>query len=234
MMSHIKINPLKGIAIVLLTIVMPFPFFTSCNSEKKDIIDMHFDPQVSHTLKQTNVKTLISDSGVTKYKMIADTWFVFGKASEPYQYFPDRIYLEKFDTIFNVEASIEADTAYYYERRKIWELIGNVDISNFKGERFQTSQLFWDENKGTIYSDSFIKITNGDNVSVGYGFRSNQDMSEWEIYNNSADMSIKVNNSPTSADSTSIDLPNNDIYNGDYPSGSDSVSAQNNHPADIQ
>lgn len=192
LMSHIDVNPLKGMAIVLMAIAMPFYIFASCSGEKKEMVDITFDPQISCTLKETNVKTFISDSGVTRYKIIADTWLIFGKASEPYWYFPDGIYLEKFDTTFNLEASIKADTAHYFQRRSLWQLDGNVDISNMDGVRFETSQLFWDQNKELIYSDSFIKITKGEDINTGIGFRSNQNMSEYTIFNSTADFSVEM------------------------------------------
>jgi LPS export ABC transporter protein LptC len=181
---------------------MLLPFLSSCIKEKKEIVDIVFDPQTSYTLKEKNVESLVSDSGVTRYKIITDTWLVFGKAAEPYWYFPDGVYLEKFDTLFNVEASIKADTAYYFERRKIWELDGNVDVSNLDGNRFQTPQLFWDQNKETIYSDSFIKITKGENINTGYGFHSNQDMSVYEIYRSGGKFEVEMNSEDTTANST--------------------------------
>ena len=196
-MGKYKINPLRGMAIVLLTVVMPLTFLFSCFREKQDMIDVDFDPQTSHTLKETNVVSLISDSGITRYKFITATWLIFGKASEPYWFFPDGIYIEKFDTLFNIETSIKADTAYNYERRKLWEAKGNVDITNFEGKRFQTEQLFWnDQDKDfPFYTDSFITIIDGDNISMGYGFRANQDLSFAEIYNASGEYAVETQRS---------------------------------------
>ena len=190
-MSRIEIKPLRGVAIVLLAIVMPLSFLVSCGREKKDLIEVIFDNETSYTIKETNVETLISDSGITRTRATAETWLMFGKASEPYWHFPDGAYLERFDTMFNVEASVKADTAYFYERRKLWELNGNVDISNLKGERFRTQQMFIDDNKGIIYSDSFIHITREDGENSGIGFISNKDMSDYKIFK--AKASIPVN-----------------------------------------
>lgn len=211
MMSHFQIHPLRGAAIVLLTVATLLSFFASCTREKKDLVEYTFDSETSYTLKETTVETLISDSGVTRYRLVTDTWLMFGKAAEPYWYFPDGIYLEQFDTVFNVQASIKADTAYYYERRKLWELNGNVDISNHKGERFQTSQLFWDDNKNSIYSDSFIRITNGDRVNTGIGFQSNEDMTVYEIYKAAGDIPVETQRRATSADSLSVEPQNGEI-----------------------
>ncbi|MDR2385372.1 MAG: LPS export ABC transporter periplasmic protein LptC [Tannerella sp.] len=169
-----------------------FSCFTSCKKDRQEQIEVAFHPDFSYTSKETNVNTLVSDSGITRYKLIAQTWLIFGRAKEPYWLFPDGVYCERFDTVFNVEASIKADTAYYYERRKLWKLEGHVDISNFKGERFQTSQMFWDQNKGTIYSDSFIKVTKGEFINEGIGFRSNQDISIYDIFHPTAEIPFEM------------------------------------------
>jgi len=179
-------------AIVILTMAMPLSFLPSCNSDKKDMIEVIFDPQTSYTRKQTNVETYISDSGVTKIKIITSTWLVFGRASEPYWYFPDGLYLEKFDTAFNIEASIKADTAYFFERRQVWEAIGNVDIMNQEGVRFETSQVFWDQQKKIIYSDSFMRMTKQDLVNTGIGFHSNQELTEYYLKDASLEMTVET------------------------------------------
>ena len=193
----------KGMAIVLLTVVMPLSFLFSCFREKKELIDVVFDPQTSYTLKETNVNSLVSDSGITRYRMVTPTWLVFGKATEPYWFFPNGIYIEKFDTLLNIEASIQADTAYYYQRRKLWEAKRNVDITNLEGRRVQTEQLFWNQQEEhfPFYSDLFIRITDGENISTGIGFRANPDMSYIEISKASAEYAIEMQQRATVPDS---------------------------------
>ena len=192
-------------AIVILTVVMPLNFLVSCFSDEKDMIEIVFDHQTSYTLKKTDVIGFVSDSGRTRIKFVTATWLIFGKASEPYWYFPDGVYCEQFDSTFQVEASIKADTAYHYERKKLWELKGDVDISNFEGVRFQTSQLFWDQDEKKFYSDSFIRITKGESVNTGIGFSSNENLSEYYIYNSKADIPVDMKRSDTTSYSTPQD-----------------------------
>lgn len=195
-------------AIVLTAVAVSFCFFASCAGDKKEIVEVTFDPETSYTRKETNVETLVSDSGFTRYKIITDTWLVFDKASEPYWYFPDAAYLEKFDTIFNVELRARADTARYYQRRGLWRLDGNVDISNADGVQFETSQLFLDQSKGICYSDSFIVVTKGEDVNTGIGFWSNMDMREYEIYNSTANLAVEMQRHRQKTDSISTDSTN--------------------------
>lgn len=117
-------------------------FFASCSKEVKEVVEVSSDPEKDYTMKATEVSTLISDSGITRYRINAKTWLVFGNAKEPYQYFPDGIYVEKFDTLFRAEASIKADTAYYFEKKGLWRLIGAVHVESLQGEQFDTDELF--------------------------------------------------------------------------------------------
>ena len=93
------------------------------------------------------------------------------------------MYLEQFDSGHHVEASIKADTAYYFDKQKLWKLIGNVDIENRKGEKFNTELLYWNQATERIYSDKFIRIEQPDRIVTGHGFDSNQQMTAWEIHN---------------------------------------------------
>lgn len=84
------------------------------------------------------------------------------KKNPPYWAFEKGVYLEKFDSLFHIDASIKADTAYYYEKKKLWELRSNVHIRSQRGDKFDTDLLFWDEKQERVYSDKFIRIEQED------------------------------------------------------------------------
>ncbi len=128
------------------------------------------------------VTTLISDSGMIRYRILADEWKVFDRKKPPHWSFEKGVYLEKFDTLFRVEASIEADTAYFYTKEELWKLVRNVHIQNLKGEKFDTDLLYWDQKKKRVYSDRFIRIEQPDRVITGRGFESNQEMTVYTIH----------------------------------------------------
>ena len=129
------------------------------------------------------VSTLISDSGRISYRIDADEWRIFHKRRPPYWAFEKGVYLEKYDREMRIEATIKCDTAYYYNEQKLWKLIGNVNIKNPKNERFYTDLMYWSQEKELIYSDSYIKIEQADQVTEGVGFSANQDLSVWHIKN---------------------------------------------------
>ncbi len=176
-------NNNKGITTLFMMVVMLLLFTVSCGGDKKEIVAVAFDPETSYTLKTTDVSTLISDSGITRYRIKAKEWLVFDKAAEPFWYFPEGFYFEKFDTLFNTEASVIADTVYNFHKKGLWKLIGNVKIESLEGKKFETSLLYWDQKEEKIYSDKFIRIEEEDKVITGYGFESNQNMTDYQIFN---------------------------------------------------
>lgn len=158
-------------------------FSASCAKEVKEVVEVAFDPETTYTMKTTDVSTLISDSGITRYRLNAKEWLMFGKAADPHWYFPEGIYVEKFDTLFQSEFNVKSDTAYFYDKRGLWELIGNVKVRNVEGEHFETEQLFWDQKTERVYSDKFMRIEQKDKTITGIGFESNQNMTQYKIFN---------------------------------------------------
>lgn len=168
-----------GMVVVMLLLLLTI----ACSSEKKEIVDVAFDPEKTYTMKATEVNSLVSDSGLTRYRLNAKEWLVFDKAKDPYWYFPEGIYVEKFDTLFQTEASIKADTAFYFSKRELWRLVGNVKVESLQGEKFDTSELFWNQKEGKVYSDKYIRIEQEDKIITGVGFESNQEMTQYKIFN---------------------------------------------------
>lgn len=135
------------------------------------------------TMLTRNVETLISDSGVTRFRIVTPVWYVYDEAMDPYWRFPEGLKLDKYNLMMAREASVEADSAIYLKNKQIWQLDGHVNITNVMGEKFLTPQLFWDQRRHKLYSDSFIHIERADKVLEGYGFDSNEQLTRYTIRN---------------------------------------------------
>ena len=200
-----------NITAVCLTAVM-FILISGCSGKNQSSMDSTHERDTLPSMTSLGVTTLISDSGITRYKIVTEEWIIHDKKNPPYWGFEKGIYLEKFDTLFHIDASIKADTAYYYERKKLWELKGNVQILSQRGDKFETPQLFWDEKKGKVYSSQFIRIEQEDKMITGYGFESNQELTEYEIKNTTGIFTIEDNASGNPTNATDS-LSNNNIKN---------------------
>lgn len=175
-MSRLRLLP------VAVTVAVASLVAVSCKDDSQmGVADV--DAAVFPTMVTRDVETLISDSGITRFRITTPVWYVYDEVDEPYWRFPDGLYLEKFDDIFRKEATIRSDSATYFKNKQLWRLDGNVDISNVANERFLTQQLYWDQRAHKVYSDSFIHIERADRVIEGYGFESNEQMSRYSISN---------------------------------------------------
>lgn len=163
--------------IALLLMLVAF----GCGKDKKEVIEAFTDPNEVPTIYSKDVSTLISDSGVTRYRVVAPDWYMYENSETPRWYFPRGIYLETFDDDYNVAAFLEGDTAIFYKSQRLWEIRGDVKMANTNDERFFTEQLFWSQDAKKIYSDTIIHIERGDRIIEGLGFESNQNMTQYKI-----------------------------------------------------
>lgn len=154
---------------------------SGCREEKKIDVASKINPRVMATMTTKNVATFISDSGVVQYKIVAPLWQVFEETDTPYWIFPQGLYLQKYDPYFHVIATVAADSARFFSNQKIWRLDGHVEMTKAPKDLFQTSQLFWDQRRGKIYSDSFIHIETETHVLEGLGFESDERLTSYRI-----------------------------------------------------
>jgi LPS export ABC transporter protein LptC len=182
---------------------------SGCREEQKIDVTSGIDPKSMATMTTKNVATFISDSGVVQYKVVAPLWKVFEETDTPYWIFPEGLYLQKYDPYFHVIATVAADSARFYSNQKLWRLDGHVEMTKAPSDLFQTSQLFWDQRRGRVYSDSFIHIETATHVLEGLGFESDERLTSYRIIKpqgifpiNSADFSADRQNGREAPDST--------------------------------
>ena len=129
------------------------------------------------------VNTLISDSGITKYRIVTERWEVNQNKKPSRWVFDKGLFLEQFDEKFHVQAYIQCDTAYYYDQLRLWELRSRVRILTKNGLRFLSNQLYWDENKHELYSYTFSRLVTPERTLQGSYFRSDERMTHYLVTN---------------------------------------------------
>ena len=169
-------------------------FAGSCTQETKIDVADKISPKNMPSMVTHNVNTLISDSGVTQYKIVAPVWYVYDEVDTPYWVFPEGLYLQKFDRKFNVEATVAADTATFYRMQKLWKLEGNVEMTKAPKDLFLSPRVFWDQRRQKLYSDTFIHIENATHVLEGTGFESNERLTKYRILHPTGIFPVDRNN----------------------------------------
>ena len=174
-MLQLRLLPAAAVAFAVLLAA------TSCRDERKIDISKTIHPDRMPTMTTHNVSTLISDSGITQYKIVSPVWYVYDEVDTPYWNFPKGLYLQKFDHAFHVIATVAADSARYFRLERLWKLEGNVELTKAPRDLFLSQRLFWNQRQGRIYSDTFIHIETDTHVLEGTVFDSNENLSVYRI-----------------------------------------------------
>ena len=171
----------------------------SCSEEVEHTAPAIHDRDSVSMMTSYGVNTLISDSGVIKYKIVTERWDV-NTVRQPSRWtFICGIFLEQFDEKFNIQAYIQADTAWYYDQLKLWELRGRVRVRNVNGLRFTSEELFWDGIKHEFYSNKFSRVVSPERTLQGTSFRSDERMIKYTVSNSKGSFVKPDDNAPGTA-----------------------------------
>lgn len=175
----LKIFTRKSIAISFIGIAM---LLFSCKSDMKKVKEFA-ELKNQPTIIAEDFETIYSDSAKITYKLISKQLFYYEDTDPAYFEYPKGVHIEKYDRNMKITASIRSDYAKMYVKDKQWEAKNNVVAINAAGDTLKTEKLLWDEKKGKIYSDVFVKIIREDQIITGIGLEASQDFSNWEIDN---------------------------------------------------
>lgn len=144
---------------------------TSCGGDAPPMGDAVTMRDSLPAMVSRGISKLISDSGVIRYKMIAEEWRVYDKTTPPRWEFPKGIYLERYDDKFKVNLHITADSAWLYEQN-LWKLIGHVVLDDQEARaHLTTNELYWNMRTGEMSSNVRTRLTEPDQEIEGNWFR---------------------------------------------------------------
>ena len=182
----------------------------SCTEVQEHTAPAVNDRDSASVMTSYGVNTLISDSGVIKYKIVTERWDV-NTIKQPSRWtFEKGVFFEQFDEKFHTEGYIQADTAWYYDQKKLWHLRGRVRIRNVNGLIYESQELFWDGLKHELYSNVFSKLTTPERTLQGTYFPSDERMTHYTVSNSKGSfttesMEQKDESSSTPADTSQVE-----------------------------
>lgn len=160
-------------------------------------------------MHSVGVNTLISDSGVIRYRIVAEEWDIFTPADEADSWrFIKGLLMQRLDERLEVDLYVQADTAYLHQQTT-WELRGRVRIRNVQGTRFRTEELFWNINKHEMWNHAPMTIITPDRTLHGTEFRSNEQMTRYSVANSQGEFPMSDAETPQDtlkSDTTEMDI----------------------------
>lgn len=168
---------------IIILIMVGFFLLASCEGQKEHTAPAVYDRDSASMMISYGINTLISDSGVIKYRIVTERWEVNTVRNPSRWIFEKGLFFEQFDEKFHVQSYIQCDTAYYYDQKKLWELRSRVSILTKDGLRFTSQQLFWDQASHELYSNVPSRLVTPDRTLEGTYFRSDERMTRYFVSN---------------------------------------------------
>ena len=168
---------------IIIICVLLALFVSACQEAVEHTAPAIRDRDSASVMTSWGVNTLISDSGVIKYRIVTERWDVNAVKHPSRWTFDKGLFLEQFDEKFHIQAYIQCDTAYYYDQLHLWELRSRVRVRTKEGLRFTSEQLFWDESRHELYSFVFSRLVTPERTLQGSFFRSDERMTHYLVTN---------------------------------------------------
>ncbi len=153
----------------------------SCSEEREHTAPAIHDRDSVPVMTTYGVNTLISDSGVIKYRIVTERWEINENRKPSRWTFNKGILLTQFDLKKHVVGYIQCDSAVYFDKDRRWELRGRVRILTAQGLTFYSNELYWDERNHEMWSYSYSHLKTPDKELQGNWFRSDEQMTNYEI-----------------------------------------------------
>jgi LPS export ABC transporter protein LptC len=173
-------------SIIIFTIII---MLFACENDIKEITSLSQVDSLTYE-QARDIVVYYSDSGRLKACLESPLMKSYEKP-KAYIEFPEGFKVIFYDSALKPRSEITAKYGIRFEKTKIMEAKNNVVVKNIdKNEQLNTEHLIWDENKGIIYSEVFVKITRADEVLYGDGLNSDQNFENYTIKNPTGEFKI--------------------------------------------
>ncbi len=165
-----------------LAIALPFAgsaiLLFSCESDRTVVDEAGTENLM--TEYSENLSISMSENGRKSYHFETPLLEGYGQARDPYREFRKGIKITVFekDSTAAESAVLTSNYAINYGNRRLWEAKGDVVVTKSDGKKLFTSQLFWNQATGRIYSNVDSKIVDGDEVYNCEGFETDESMND--------------------------------------------------------
>lgn len=168
------------IFIPCIGILLAFLWLSSCEPDLKEVQKV-IPRDALNVETGKDVEILYSDSAVVRVRILSPTLLRYVDRNDPRQEFPDGVKIIFFDKDKKMQSILTSKYGMRYENKGKTILRDSVVWESVNFEHLETPELIWDEHSNTIYSNKFTKITKPGEILYGIGFKTNQELTNWQI-----------------------------------------------------
>ena len=148
-----------------------------CNSENKKTVFQ--EKYTGPLLEIDSVNTLLSDSAVTKMRIIAPKQFEFLNGDRT---FPNGLKIIFYNPDGKEKSILTSNSGKYNKLTDIYTVTGKVEVQNpAEKKKLTTEELNWSPKKEEVFTDKFVVIQTAEEILKGNGLVAAQDFSTYKI-----------------------------------------------------
>ena len=166
-------------------------FATGC--QKNTIEQINALPETSNlpSSSLTGVNFVYTEHSQLVMEIEAPEVDNYALADEPYMEFKKGLEVWFYDSTETLQSQIRANYAIFQQNQELWIARNNVVVINTqKNDTLSTEELYWDQAKGNIYTEKYVRIVNNDGIIHGKGLTAKQDLSNYRITKPTGDLLI--------------------------------------------
>ncbi len=153
---------------------------TGCQNDPADIAALmeRLDTQIE-TARE--VEIIYSDSAIVRVLIQGPTMLNYLDRVNPRQEFPDGVDVYFFNNYGDTSSQLTARFGLREERKGEVVVRDSVVWQSAEGDKLETEELIWSEQRQEVYTQKFVVITRPDEIIYGHGFVADQDFSNARI-----------------------------------------------------
>lgn len=187
-------NIIKSRVSTILTLLFCLLMF-ACKNDPKEIDELISKSSMQED-KAEDVVIIYSEAGNTKIRMFATEFIRNEVAKPPYTEMRKGLKVEFFNDSLEVDNTVTAMYARYYEEEGNVLIRDSVVVVNSKGETLKTEELIWNQKVRKFYTEKFVRINTPDQIMYGDGLEANEDFSWYRILNPKGTVKVKKDQMP--------------------------------------
>lgn len=150
-----------------LALLLAFaPLAAGCKQQKADPFEQLGQADSADQII-FGLKLNITNNGVRQAYLMADTAFYYESSGRDVL---RRVHVTFFSPTGDSTSVLTSHDGFYWTRTNIMEAVGNVVVVRKDGARLTTSELWYDQNKNEVHTDSAYTFDSADRHGSGSGF----------------------------------------------------------------
>ena len=162
---------LKQLCVYFPAVFIIALFFSACENDLNKVKAIVAADATKPIQRTTGVDMILSDSFVVKARLTSPLLIDYATKENPYRVMPAGVKVILYNHTLLPDATIIADTGYYYETKQLVKFKKNVVATRKDGTVYRSEELIWDIGKKQAYSNQKVVMTkaNGD-IMTGSSF----------------------------------------------------------------